>query len=107
MIQAVLWLRPRGGQQQGGIVGVHECDGCDWLSFDGEAVCCNEAGAAVFEKLHRRADDDQVFLYAFELLELDGEGWPRPLSDAFTVRHTERNLVHHAREVVGAILFAR
>jgi ATP-dependent DNA ligase len=47
---------------------------------DGEAVCCDEAGIAVFEKLHSRANDDRVFLYAFDLLELDGEDWrARPL----------------------------
>jgi bifunctional non-homologous end joining protein LigD len=50
---------------------------------DGEAVCCDEAGVAVFERLHSRAHDDQVFLfYAFDLLELDGEDWrPRPLRE--------------------------
>jgi bifunctional non-homologous end joining protein LigD len=46
---------------------------------NGEAVCCDEAGVAVFEKLQSRAHDDQVFLY---LLELDGEDWrPRPLEE--------------------------
>jgi bifunctional non-homologous end joining protein LigD len=49
-------------------------------TIDGEAVCCDDAGVAVFEKLHSRAHDDQAFLYAFDLLELDGEDWrPRPL----------------------------
>jgi ATP-dependent DNA ligase len=47
---------------------------------DGEAVCCDGAGMAVFEKLHSRAHDEQVIHYAFDLLELDGEDWrPRPL----------------------------
>jgi bifunctional non-homologous end joining protein LigD len=50
--------------------------------IDGEAVCCNVAGVAVFEKLHSRAYDDKVFLYAFDLLELDGQDWrPRPLEE--------------------------
>ena len=50
--------------------------------IDGEAVCCDEAGVAVFDKLHSRAHDDQAFLYAFDLLELDGEDWrPRPLEE--------------------------
>jgi ATP-dependent DNA ligase len=50
------------------------------VTIDGEAVCCDGAGAAVFEKLHSRAHDDQAFLYAFDLLELDGEDWrARPL----------------------------
>jgi hypothetical protein len=43
--------------------------------IDGEAVCCDDAGVAVFEKLHSRAGDDQAFLYAFDLLELGGEDW--------------------------------
>jgi len=42
---------------------------------DGEAVSCDDTGIAVFEGLHSRDYDDQVFLYAFDLLELDGEDW--------------------------------
>jgi bifunctional non-homologous end joining protein LigD len=42
-------------------------------TIDGEAVWCGEDGVSVFEKLHSRAYDYQVFLYAFDLLELDGE----------------------------------
>jgi ATP-dependent DNA ligase len=50
--------------------------------IDGEAVCCDDAGVAVFERLHSRACDDQAFLYAFDLLELGGEDWrPRPLEE--------------------------
>jgi ATP-dependent DNA ligase len=48
--------------------------------LDGEAVCCDDAGVADFEKLHSRAHDDRVFLYAFDLLELDGvDHRPQPL----------------------------
>jgi bifunctional non-homologous end joining protein LigD len=48
--------------------------------IDGEAVCCDGAGVADFEKLHSRAHDGEAFLYAFDLLELDGTDWrPRPL----------------------------
>jgi bifunctional non-homologous end joining protein LigD len=47
---------------------------------DGEAVWCDADGLAIFDKLHNRAYDHQVILYAFDLLELDGEDWrPRPL----------------------------
>jgi bifunctional non-homologous end joining protein LigD len=50
------------------------------LVIDGEAVWCDGEGLAIFDKLHSRTSDDQVFLYAFDLLELDGEDWrPRPL----------------------------
>jgi ATP-dependent DNA ligase len=51
-------------------------------TIDGEAVCCDDTGVAVFEKLHSRAHDDQAFLYAFDLLELDGQDWrPRSLEE--------------------------
>jgi bifunctional non-homologous end joining protein LigD len=50
--------------------------------IDGEAVCCDDAGVAVFDDLHSRAHDDEVFLYAFDLLELEGEDWRgRPLEE--------------------------
>ena len=39
--------------------------------IDGEVVCCDEDGVAVFQKLRMRRDN-AVFLYAFDLLELDG-----------------------------------
>jgi hypothetical protein len=37
-----------------------------------EAVYCDDAGLSVFDKLQSRAYDNQVILYAFDLLELDG-----------------------------------
>jgi bifunctional non-homologous end joining protein LigD len=40
--------------------------------MDGEAVVCNEAGVADFEVLQSREHDRRAFLYAFDLLELDG-----------------------------------
>jgi len=40
--------------------------------IDGEAVCCDDNGLAVFEELRSQRNDDGVFLYAFDLLELDG-----------------------------------
>jgi hypothetical protein len=50
------------------------------VTIDGEAVCCDNAGVAVFEKLRSGAYDGEAFLYAFDLLELDGEDWrSRPL----------------------------
>jgi ATP-dependent DNA ligase len=39
------------------------------VTIDGEAVVCDDAGVAVFEKLHSRAHDGKAFLYAFDLLE--------------------------------------
>jgi ATP-dependent DNA ligase len=48
--------------------------------IDGEAVYCDDAGVSVFDRLHSRAYDDQVILYAFDLLELDSvDQRPNPL----------------------------
>ena len=41
--------------------------------LDGEAVVCGPDGRSDFDKLHSQANDDQVVLYAFDLIELDGE----------------------------------
>jgi hypothetical protein len=37
--------------------------------IDGEAVCCDDNGMAVFAKLRQRRNDRHVLLYAFDLLE--------------------------------------
>ena len=39
---------------------------------DGEAVACDDDGLSVFERLRGRRHDASVFLYAFDLIELDG-----------------------------------
>jgi bifunctional non-homologous end joining protein LigD len=50
--------------------------------IDSEAVCCDGSGVAIFVQLHGRAFDDLVFLYTFDLLELDTEDRrPRPLEE--------------------------
>jgi bifunctional non-homologous end joining protein LigD len=48
------------------------------IVLDGEAVVCGHDGVADFEKLHSREYDDQVFLYAFDLLAIRDFDW-RPL----------------------------
>jgi ATP dependent DNA ligase domain len=40
--------------------------------IDGEAVVCDDKGLAVFERLRKVRRSPQVFLCAFDLLELDG-----------------------------------
>jgi bifunctional non-homologous end joining protein LigD len=51
-------------------------------TLDGEAVWCDGGGLAIFDKLHSRAHDGKVVLYAFDLLELHGEDLrPRPLEE--------------------------
>ncbi len=41
--------------------------------IDGEAVACNGDGLSIFETLRWRRADRHVFLYAFDLLALDGK----------------------------------
>jgi ATP-dependent DNA ligase len=42
-------------------------------TIDGEAIACDESGVPSFEILRHRRRDDEVFLYAFDLLELAGK----------------------------------
>ena len=41
--------------------------------LDGEAVCCDENGMPSFDRLRHRRHDRSVFLYAFDLIELNGD----------------------------------
>jgi ATP-dependent DNA ligase len=41
--------------------------------LDGEAVACDGDGLPVFDRLRYRRQDARVFLYAFDLLELNGQ----------------------------------
>jgi bifunctional non-homologous end joining protein LigD len=43
------------------------------FTLDGEAVVCGPDGVAVFDALHRRGTVTEAMLYAFDLLELDGQ----------------------------------
>jgi bifunctional non-homologous end joining protein LigD len=52
------------------------------FTLDGEAVVCGPDGVAIFDALHRRGTVTEAMLYAFDLLELDGEDLRgMPLSD--------------------------
>jgi bifunctional non-homologous end joining protein LigD len=44
----------------------------DVFTLDGEAVVCGPDGVAIFDALHRRGTVSEAMLYAFDLLELDG-----------------------------------
>ena len=41
--------------------------------MDGEAVACGDDGIALFDRIRYRHHDADVFLYAFDLIELDGD----------------------------------
>jgi bifunctional non-homologous end joining protein LigD len=42
-------------------------------TLDGEAVACGDDGLPSFDLLRYRRRDDRVFLYAFDLIELNGD----------------------------------
>ena len=51
--------------------------------IDGEAVACGDDGIASFDRIRYRRHDAGVFLYAFDLIELDGDDLRRdPLASA-------------------------
>jgi bifunctional non-homologous end joining protein LigD len=53
-----------------------------YFLIDGEAVCCDGDGMPVFDRLRYRRDDRHVFLYAFDLLQLDSRDLRRdPIED--------------------------
>ena len=71
-------------------------------TIDGEAICCGKDGISDFDKLHSHAHSDDVFLYAFDLLELNGV--PRGLS-----RHgqsAERRTSSKSKQFVAQVLLA-
>ena len=41
--------------------------------IDGEAVACSDDGIALFERIRHRRFDSSVFMYAFDLIELNGD----------------------------------
>jgi ATP-dependent DNA ligase len=41
--------------------------------IDGEAVCCGNDGRPSFDRIRYRQHDGDVFLYAFDLIELNGD----------------------------------
>jgi bifunctional non-homologous end joining protein LigD len=41
--------------------------------IDGEAVCCDDNGVPSFDRIRYRQHDGDVFLYAFDLIELNGD----------------------------------
>jgi ATP-dependent DNA ligase len=50
-----------------GALGVRSC------LIDGEAVACDGDGMPVFDRLRYRRQDAAVFLFAFDLIELNGQ----------------------------------
>jgi bifunctional non-homologous end joining protein LigD len=61
--------------------------------IDGEAVACDDNGVALFNRVRYRHHDEDIFLYAFDLIELNGDNGKRrrdrlsPLLQARPRRH--------------------
>jgi ATP-dependent DNA ligase len=51
--------------------------------IDGEAVVCDDNGLAVFDRIRYRRHDGKVFLYAFDLIELNGDDLRREPLDVY------------------------
>jgi ATP-dependent DNA ligase len=70
-------------------------------TVDGEAVRCGKDGKSECDKLHSGAHNDEVFLYAFDLLELNSEEYRQhPLAQRKA--KLEKILV-----AIGAVRFIR
>ena len=82
------------------------------VTIDGEAVVCGTDGRSDFDKLHSGAHDAHVFLYAFDLIEFDGEDL-RPAALELRKSKLEKLLAHsdgirfsEHLDGEGAIIFA-
>jgi bifunctional non-homologous end joining protein LigD len=64
--------------------------------IDGETVACDDNGVPSFERIRYRRHDASVFLYAFDLIELNGDDLRRePLEvRKATPRHPTYGIAH-------------
>ena len=87
---------------------------CRSIVLDGEAVVCGDGGVSDFDRLRQSWQHDRAFLYAFDLIELDGEDLRRePLVTrkatlASILRRTSAGvrLNEHIEAADGATVFA-
>jgi ATP-dependent DNA ligase len=82
--------------------------------IDGEAVACGEDGIASFDRIRYRRHDADVFFYAFDLIELDGDDLRRErlavrkttLASLLTRAAAGLRLNEHMDEANGPLVFA-
>jgi ATP dependent DNA ligase domain len=73
--------------------------------IDAEAVACDDNGMTNFDRVRYRRNDARVFLYAFDLIELNGDDLRR---DWLEVRKaTLANIVARAGHGVGSLTTSR
>jgi bifunctional non-homologous end joining protein LigD len=82
--------------------------------IDGEAVACRDDGMPSFNRIRYRRHDSDVFMYAFDLLELNGDDLRREpfevrkatLASVLAKSHHGVRLNEHIEHDDGAIVFA-
>ena len=80
---------------------------------DGEAVACGDNGIALFERIRYRRHDDTVFLYVFDLIELNGDDLRREpletrkatLASLLARAHAGARLNEHLEHADGQLVF--
>ena len=81
--------------------------------IDGEAVACGEDGIAVFDRIRYKRHDHTVFLWAFDLIELDGDDLRREplearkatLARVLAGMRTGVQLNEHLEHYYGPVVF--
>jgi bifunctional non-homologous end joining protein LigD len=80
--------------------------------IDGEAICTNDDGLAVFDLIRRQRNSENAVMVAFDLIELDGEDFRRtPIEQRKArllrlVRDRHPGIVFNAHYIVdGGIVF--
>jgi bifunctional non-homologous end joining protein LigD len=82
--------------------------------IDGEAVACGDNGVPSFDRIRYRRHDGSVFLYAFDLIELNGDDLRREplevrkatLASVLAEAAAGLRLNEHLEHNDGAIVFA-
>jgi ATP-dependent DNA ligase len=69
---------------------------CRSCIIDGEAVICDDNGVTSFDHIRYRRNDGDVFLYAFDLIELNGDDLQRSASDTFSAFQAQNHSASHS-----------
>jgi len=75
--------------------------------LDGEAVACDDNGMSTFDRLRHRRHDASVFLYAFDLIELNGDDLRREPLEVRNHRQPHGVFGHRHRCSHGAAVSTR
>ena len=68
------------------------------ILIDGEVVCCDKRGLATFQLLRHGRNEPKAFLYAFDLLQLDGTDMRREPIEVRKATLARRRWCWHQRK---------